>query len=287
MVCGTRVHCMHPTSDIQYVQLTNDYSQRIWPKSKQSMVLKGAIRDRIHAKQFLDRFMPGIRVEEINNALCQSIVRHVARVCPPLVVAYFQGHSGDDTSLLRYITGDRNEDSTLEGFTAEIITDFCNSGNIHRLRFRLIVLPGGGSYWRETQEWSHDNAVNPKYRITSPMVHISASLDSQSAYETGERGGFLTDSLAKAPSKILPEFLSHLRQGVGHNLKDAKVHPRRPLDQSAAQLPQIYCTCKLVSRFVKHALTRKMTPFVPAAARRPRDFLKDLFWNAQTVLVSF
>lgn len=242
--------------------LTNDYSQRIWPKSKQSMVLKGAIRDRIHAKQFLDRFMPGIRVEEINNALCQSIkdrFEHVARVCPPLVVAYFQGHSGDDTSLLRYITGDRNEDSTLEGFTAEklikmfsklstmlmIITDFCNSGNIHRLRFRLIVLPGGGSYWRETQEWSHDNAVNPKYRITSPMVHISASLDSQSAYETGERGGFLTDSLAKAPSKILPEFLSHLRQGVGHNLKDAKVHPRRPLDQSAAQLPQIYCTCKL------------------------------------------
>ncbi|CAE6446400.1 unnamed protein product, partial [Rhizoctonia solani] len=167
-----------------------------------------------------------------------------------------QGHSEGNicSNSLRYITGDRNEDDTLEGFTAEkliklfsklnirtmsmVITDFCNSGNIYRLRFRLIVLPGGKSYWYETKEWSDDNADKPKYRITSPMLHIAASLDSQPAYETKDTGGFLTSSLAKAQSKTLSELLSYLRQGVNRQLEDAKAHPRRPLDGSARQTPQ-------------------------------------------------
>ncbi|KDN34574.1 hypothetical protein RSAG8_12333, partial [Rhizoctonia solani AG-8 WAC10335] len=127
-----------------------------------------------------------------------------------------------------------------------VITDFCNSGNIYRLRFRLFVSPDGERFrWCETNEWSKDNAADRKYRIASPMIHVAASLEWQDAYETERRGGYLTNSLATAEPRTLPQFLYHLQRGVESHLKDAKAHPRSPLGKDATQFPQIFCTCKL------------------------------------------
>ncbi|KAJ1301350.1 hypothetical protein OPQ81_003749 [Rhizoctonia solani] len=246
---------------------TNNYDSMVWPSDRSPMVLRGAVQDRVHAQLFLDRFTPGVRVKGIgnSNALRQDIedsLEGLAHSHPSLVVAYFQGHSEGKSGPLQYITGDRNEDGTLEGFTAEelikmfsklsictmsmVITDFCSSGNIYRLRFRLVVRPNGERFqWYETDEWAKDNAVDRKCRIASPMIHIAASLESQQAYETERRGGYLTNALAVAEPKSLPEFLLHVRQIVDRRLKEAKHHPRSPLHWDAMQLPQIYCTCKL------------------------------------------
>ncbi|CAE6494478.1 unnamed protein product [Rhizoctonia solani] len=237
----------------------------VWPDDKESMTLNGVVKDREHVKRFFEKFTPEIRVEGIDNTLTtrQNIkdsVDQVVRGRPPLMVAYFQGHSQGGSGPLRYVTGDRNEDGSLEGFTAEklikmfsklsqctmsmVITDVCNFGNLYRLQFQLI-LDGDRYLWWETNEWSEDNKLGRKYRITSPMLHVAASLEWQSAYETDKRGGYLTNSLGAAEPRTLPQLLLHLRQGVDGHMKDAKIHPRSPLAQELTQFPQIFSTYKL------------------------------------------
>ncbi|KAH7316405.1 hypothetical protein B0J17DRAFT_686996 [Rhizoctonia solani] len=266
---------------------TNQYTRMSWPDNKEPMDLRGAVRDRSHAKMFLDRFTPGIRVEGVVDASRQDIedrIEQIAHSCPPLLVVYFQGHSEGDSGPLRCKLVKMF--SKLSVYTmSTVITDFCGSGNIYRLRFRLVVSSDGKYFeWYETNEWRDDNKANQKYRIASPMLHVAASLEWQSAYETEKRGGYLTNSLAAAELEALPRFLLHLRQGVNNHLQIAKAHPRRPLNKDATQYPQIYCTCKLVRHFFKHTLTQKLIPFILIAARRSGDLLEDVSWNGQAIL---
>lgn len=243
---------------------TNEYDGMVWPDDKKSMTLKGAAQDRIHAKMFLDQFAPGIRVMGIksgdSNALREDIEGGIeAAANSRLLVTYFQGHS--DGGSLRYVTGDRKEDGTLEGFTAKellkmfsklstrtvsvVITDFCYSGNIYRLRYCLYVSADGKDFlWYETDEWRKDNEAGRKHRITAPMLHIAGSLEREEVYETEVRGGYLTNSLAnlKAGPITLSRFLLGIRQGVNGHLADGKARSSNPLHGDATQHPQIYCS---------------------------------------------
>ncbi|CAE6440136.1 unnamed protein product [Rhizoctonia solani] len=241
-----------------------------WPTDRVLMELKGTIKDREHIGQFLNRFVPGIRVMGLKsgglNALRDDIVHamdEAVRIGPPLVVVYFQGHGEGHYGPLRYITGDRKEGGKLEGFTAEglvkmfsklsaqtmamVITDFCNTGNIYRLRFILVPRSDGSSFWAETQEWEDDQKSSRVHSITSPMIHAAGSLECQSVYETEKRGGYLTNSLAnlEAGPLTLARFLLNLRRDVEVHLQDAKAHPRSPLPEYAEQVPQVYCNFEL------------------------------------------
>ncbi|CAE6458049.1 unnamed protein product [Rhizoctonia solani] len=245
-----------------------------WPLDKSiesvSMGLKGTLQDRVRIQRFLDRFVPGIRVADLEsggkNALRDDIVHamdEVANGCPPLVVTYFQGHSEGSAGPLRYITGDHNEGGKLKGFTAQelvkmfsklsiqtmamAITDFCNSGNIYRLRFRLAPNPDGTFSWTETREWQDDQRTNKVPSITSPMIHIAGSLEWQLVYETGGGGGYFTNSLAdlEAGPVTLPQFLMDLQRRVEIHVGQGKSHSSSPLPRAARQVPQIYSSCNL------------------------------------------
>ncbi|KEP46356.1 ICE-like protease (caspase) p20 domain protein [Rhizoctonia solani 123E] len=244
------------------VLITNRYAGMRWPDST-SMTLNGAHRDRVNAQKFLDKFTPGIRVVSVENARREDIEGQIEKIqddVPPLAVVYVQGHGERKPGAFQYITDDRKRDGTLEGLDGEellhmfskvnirtmsvVITDFCYSGNLFRLRYRLFVSPDGkGFCWLETSEWKQDNNVMLKHRITSPMLHVAGSLESQETYETVWRGGYLTNTLAKAEPNTLPAFLFCLRQGVDGHMRDAKAHPDKPLRQDANQYPQIFCSC--------------------------------------------
>ncbi|CAE6440146.1 unnamed protein product [Rhizoctonia solani] len=200
--------------------------------------------------------------------------------CVSHLVAYFQGHgqeignhNNEDYSVrctfifvsieapltqAPDITGDPNGDGQLESFTAEeliemfsafsaratlvAITDFCHSGNVYRMQFRLRVLNDGTGLWQETREWNDDSKLGQKNKIKAPMIHIAGSLRRQQVYETDKRGGYFTNSLAhlKDVSVTLPRFLLNLRELVNVHLTDAKAHATNPLDACAAQIPQIF-----------------------------------------------
>ncbi|CAE6480492.1 unnamed protein product [Rhizoctonia solani] len=245
---------------------TNKYDAMVWPDDKKPMTLKGAAQDRVSAQMFLDQFTPGIRVVvsksgnlDARREDIEDGIKEVVHSCPPLMVAYFQGHGEEGCDKLRYITGDRKGDGTLEGFTAErllemfsklstrtvsiVITDFCYSGNIYRLQYCLYLSPDGKSYlWYETDEWFKDNQAGWKHRF-----HVAGSLEWEQVYETEKRGGYLTNSLAKleAGSTTVPQFLLGIRQGVGSHLEDGRARASQPLPRDTTQQPQIYCTHKL------------------------------------------
>ncbi|CAE6480503.1 unnamed protein product [Rhizoctonia solani] len=182
--------------------------------------------------------------------------------CPPLLVVYFQGHGihTPDWSTVKYITGDHREDGALEGVAAEelitmfskltaltltvALTDFCHAGNVFRLRFRLCIAQDGTGFWAESDEWYKDTKAGQKQRITSPMLHVAASLRHQQVYETKKRGGYFTNGLAhsEAGDMTLTRFLLGLRRCVDDHLKDAKTHESGPLPKNAMQAPQIFCT---------------------------------------------
>lgn len=228
------------------------------------MVLRGTAWGLVHARKFLGSFTPGIMIKSIEDATRNDIEGQIEKIVhdvPPLALVYAQGHA-EKAGGLRYITGDRREDGALEGFTAEemiklfskisvrtmsvVISDFCYSGNLYRLRYRLFVtLDGKGFRWLENSEWIEDNKNPRRHRINSPMFHISGALESQKVYETAARGGYLTNALANVKLESLPQFLLHLRQGVDSHMKKAKEHKSYPLPKDATQYPQIYCSFKL------------------------------------------
>ncbi|CAE6426331.1 unnamed protein product [Rhizoctonia solani] len=265
------------------ILVTNRYQGMKWPDST-SMTLKGALKDRVHAQKFLDKFTPGIRVVSVENARREDIVctlsflrieqlgdrvhqegqiEKIQDDVPPLAVVYVQGHGERKYGAFQYITDDRKKDGTLDGLDGRellhmfskvnirtmsvVITDFCYSGNLFRLRYCLFVSSDGKDfYWLETNEWKEDNRVMPKHRITSPMLHVAGSLELQETYETGFRGGYLTNTLAEVEPNTLPAFLFCLRQGVDGHMRDAKAHRDKPLHQDAMQDPQariIFCSC--------------------------------------------
>ncbi|CAE6465541.1 unnamed protein product [Rhizoctonia solani] len=229
------------------------------------MTLMGALEDRINVRKFLDTFgfTPGVMVKPLDNALREDIedlIGKVIKSCPPLLIAYFQGHGEQFRQTVRYITGDRKVDSMLEGICAEefvgmfskltahtlalVITDFCHSGNVLRLQFQLFIAPNGCGFWVETDEWIEDQRVGKKDRVVSPMLHVAASLRQEQAYETAKRGGYTTNGLAhlEPDSTTLTGFLVDLRQNVVGHLVDAKAHTTQPLHRSATQVPQIFCS---------------------------------------------
>ncbi|CAE6426339.1 unnamed protein product [Rhizoctonia solani] len=226
------------------------------------MSLAGTAKDRKHILEFLEKFgfTTGVKLERINDTLRKNVQDRVKKIVgrhPPLLVIHFQGHGILIRDTVQYITEGQKDDGTLEGLTAEemiemfskltfcttslVITDFCHSGNLYRLRFQLIIGADGPPYWRETHEWSHDNKCNQKVKVVSPMLHIAGSLRWQQVYETKRRGGYLTNSLAKLEAKpmTLPQFLLDLRQGVTGHLEatNAKLDP---LAQTMFQDPQIF-----------------------------------------------
>ncbi|KAG8701197.1 hypothetical protein FRC11_012387 [Ceratobasidium sp. 423] len=203
---------------------TNEYDTMVWPGDKQPMVLKGAIKDRDNAQMFLDQFTPGIRVVGSKsgnlNALREDIedgLEEVMDSCPPLVVAYFQGHSEGGTESLR-----------------------C-------LQYCLYVSSDGKSFlWYETDEWFKDNRDGQKHRIIAPMACIRLFYRAEQVYETEKRGGYLTNvATLKAESTTIPQFLLGIRQGVESHLEQGRARASKPLPKEATQQPQIYCTHKL------------------------------------------
>ncbi|CAE6480513.1 unnamed protein product [Rhizoctonia solani] len=194
--------------------MTNTYEDMMWPGlsgSEGEMTLRGAIEDRRHARKFLGKFNPEIEVKQVDEALRKDIQDQIGKCVDSslsLLVAYIQGHGQITNHTVQYITGDRKKGS-LEGLTAEeliemfsrfsaqtmlvAITDFCHSGNVYRLPFRLVIGIDGTGYWDETGEWNHDDTFSRKNRINSPMLHIAGSLRQQYAYETRMRGGYFTN----------------------------------------------------------------------------------------------
>ncbi|CAE6440126.1 unnamed protein product [Rhizoctonia solani] len=221
-----------------------------WPNSGCSMVLNGAVQDRIHIRRFLDKYRLTLRVKVkvVDNASRKSIEDHNRKAvdsCPPLLIAYFQGHGLPHSDNVKFITSDEREDGTLEGLTAEelvemssklttqtksvVITDFCFSGNVYRLKFYLQVEQDGSGSWHLTEGWSEE--------ITSPMGR------NRSTKPPGWGAMLPKWSLADLKTALitLPQILLHLRRRVDYHLGAAKVHPKgRVTFKDAKQVPQIY-----------------------------------------------
>ncbi|CAE6467172.1 unnamed protein product [Rhizoctonia solani] len=252
--------------------VTNEYKDRRWPNSDQEMTLRGAAADRKRVPEFLEKFglTTGVKVEPLDNALRKNIVDRIEKIvnnCPPLLIAHFQGHGLPIRDTVQYITGDCKEADKLEGLTAEeliemfsklsarttsvVITDFCFSGNMYRLRFVLVIGLDESVSWLEIREWENDNMHGRKPKIISHMIHIAGSLRTQQVYETPRRGGYVTNSLAhmKPEPMTLPQFLRRLRQSVNGHLEDARAHPSldaqaRAMFRVAEQVPQIFSNHK-------------------------------------------
>ncbi|GAB1526251.1 hypothetical protein RhiTH_009418 [Rhizoctonia solani] len=237
--------------------ITNKYEGRNWPDDfKHSMSLKGAVKDSIHIRQFLEKFGPtmGVNAQAIDDASRKNIEDHIGKAIesyPPLLITYFQGHGLYHPGMVIYVTSDGRETETLEGLTAKemvkmfskstpgtkllTITDFCYSGNVYGLKFVLNLGQDGSASWHKTDQcqWGEE--------IASPMLHIAGSLREEQVYETRNAGGYLTESLAnlKAEPMSLPQILLHLRERVDHHLSIAKEHPKYSGKlKGAKQVPQ-------------------------------------------------
>ncbi|CAE6426288.1 unnamed protein product [Rhizoctonia solani] len=253
-----------PVPESVALSVTNEYKDLKWPGSDEGMSLVGTAKDRKHILEFLEKFgfTTGVKLERINNALRRNVQDRVKKIIsshPPLLVVHFQGHGIRIRNTVQYITEDQKDDSTLDGLTAEemiemfskltfctislVITDFCHSGNLYRLRFQLVIGEDGLPSWYETQEWRYNKKCNQKVEIVSPMLHIAGSLRWQQVYETKRRGGYLTNSLAQLETKptTLPQFLIDLRKGVNGHLDAANANAKLdPLAQTMFQDPQIF-----------------------------------------------
>ncbi|KAJ1311833.1 hypothetical protein OPQ81_010294 [Rhizoctonia solani] len=234
---------LDPLSDyVIFMRFSNDYRGMFWnaySANKYPMELAGVARDRTNVLRFLDRIIPqgGVLLQKHDNALRKDIemqVEKVAKTVPTVAIFYLTGQSGEgihENGGLRYITGDRKQDGTLQGFTQEellqmfsnisirtmslVITDFCNSGNIYRLRFRLL---------RTCCIFLH---VANRNQLTKPV-----------------RGGHLTRSLAEVEPRTLPQFLFDLRQRVD-GYSSVHTLPIFSPNNDAIQVPQLFCSFKL------------------------------------------
>ncbi|CAE6539670.1 unnamed protein product [Rhizoctonia solani] len=216
------------------------------------MKLVGTEMDRKHILKFLEKFgfTTGVKLERVDNAPRKHIEDRIKKIVgsrPPLLVIHFQGHGIRLDDTVQYITEDHKEDGELEGLTGKelikmfstlttdttslVITDFCNSGNLYRLRFQLVIGTDGPS-WHETTEWENDDKCHPAFRITSPMLHIAGSLDCQQVYETRARGGYFTNV-----DRVLIRTGS--RRGVDGHIGATKAK-FDPLAGSMFQDPQIF-----------------------------------------------
>ncbi|CAE6458042.1 unnamed protein product [Rhizoctonia solani] len=222
------------------------------------MALDGGHQDRYNILRFLGNFELNLEVDAIDNASRKNIedcIRKAINSCPPLLVAYFQGHATIYDNILRYITSD-DDDELLEYLTAEelvglfsklttqtktvVITDFCHSGNMYGLEFFLKEEQDGTVAWHQTDEWNKEQRT----AIASPMLHIAGSLREQKVYETGRSGGYVTEGLAgvDVKSMTLPQVLRHLRRHVDYHIE--AVNRRLRGGFSAKQTPQIYSSYK-------------------------------------------
>ncbi|CUA69537.1 hypothetical protein RSOLAG22IIIB_08544 [Rhizoctonia solani] len=250
-----------PVPENAALSITNEYKDLRWPKSDIRMKLVGTEMDRKHILKFLEKFgfTTGVKLERVNNAPRKHIEDRIKKIVgsrPPLLVIHFQGHGIRLGDTVQYITEDHKEDGELEGLTGKelikmfstlttdttslVITDFCNSGNLYRLRFQLVIGTDGPS-WHETTEWENDDKCHPAFRITSPMLHIAGSLDCQQVYETRARGGYFTNSLAhlEAKPRTLPQFLLDTRRGVDGHIVATKAK-FDPSARSMFQDPQVF-----------------------------------------------
>ncbi|ELU41135.1 hypothetical protein AG1IA_04838 [Rhizoctonia solani AG-1 IA] len=218
--------------------ITNKYEGRNWPDDfKHSMSLKGAVKDSIHIRQFLEKFGPtmGVNAQAIDD---EDHIGKAIESYPPLLITprtwsisprygymcvYFN-YPGVYTILKPPldVASDGRETETLEGLTAKsayaLFADYyrlllfrqcvwwvlpmvlaeTDLSGLSGLKFVLNLGQDGSASWHKTDECQWGEEI----------LHIAGSLREEQVYETRNAGGYLTEV---AEPMSLPQILLHLR----------------------------------------------------------------------------
>ncbi|KAF8688521.1 hypothetical protein RHS03_09744, partial [Rhizoctonia solani] len=203
--------------------ITNKYEGRNWPDDfKHSMSLKGAVKDSIHIRQFLEKFGPsmGVNAQAIDDASRKNIVRGPHRE------SYRELPTAADNSKdMVYITpppldvtSDGRETETLEGLTAKVHSTFLDSSspltlsagndqNVFKVDswdqivdyYRLLLFRQCVWWVFPMDKMEVRLGIKPTSasgaRKLHPLwhLHIAGSLREEQVYETRNAGGYLTE----------------------------------------------------------------------------------------------